>query len=55
MAQGRCNFKLSAGDEGSQGAGSCAHLLSVNLTVVVAEQDFSQREKGVMKGKQSWG
>lgn len=32
-----------------------AHLLPVNLTGVVAEQDLSRREQGVVKDKQSWG
>lgn len=32
-----------------------SHILPVNLTVVVAEQDLSQREQGMMKDNQSWG
>lgn len=31
---------------------ACAHVLPVNLTVLVAEQDLSQ---GMMEDKQSWG
>lgn len=35
----------------ARGQTACTHILPVKLPVVVAEQDLSQREQGMMKGK----